>query len=383
MNNLTVLILGGGIAGVVASTSLKEKVGDRANVIVVEKKSHFQFPPSYPWLMLGERKHDQVQRDLSRLKKKGIDVVQGDVRRISLAERSVQVGESSTAYDFLVIALGAQYVPERIPGLLEYSNHMYDLESTLKLQRALQDFRGGKVAVGVSSLPFKCPAAPYEAAFLIDDYLRKKGLGDKTKISFFTPEGLPLPSAGPEIGNGVMEMMKSKGFDLKFKSKLKEVKQSEAIFEDGTTTSFDLMVAVPPHKCPAPVQEAGLPDQTGWVPVDSSSMRTTHPNVYAVGDVTTVSTPLGFVPFLPKAGTFARGQAEAAAGDIASQITGGEATAFDGSGECFLMTSGSQAGFVKGNWFSSPRPDIRFQPPTVDLYHQRLEFEKFWLTHWM
>jgi sulfide:quinone oxidoreductase len=383
LSDKTALILGGGIGGLVAANALKEKVGDKARVTLVERKKQFQFPPSYPWLMLGMRKPEQVQRNLDVLERKGVDVVKGEVSTIDLSQHTVRVNGSELSYDYLIIALGAQYAQERIPGLAENSHHIYDLESTLKFQKALQNFNVGTIAVGISSLPFKCPAAPYETALLIDHYVRGTGMRDKIKIRFFTPEGLPLPSAGPDIGNRTLEFMKSKDIDAKFKVKLKEARPGEAIFDDGSSIPFDLLFAVPPHKCPRPVEEAGLTDQSGWIPVEPTTMRTKYHNVYAVGDVTSVATPSGFAPFLPKAGVFAHRQAEVVSNNIALEIRGrGKRKAWDGGGACFLMTGGSQAAFVKGNWFSQPKPTIQFHSPSRIWYMQRVLFEKYWMHHW-
>ncbi len=78
MAERTVLILGGGIGGLVSSSVLKKKVGEKAKVVLIERKQSFQFPPSYPWVMLGKREPDQVQRNLTALKKKGIEVIHGE-----------------------------------------------------------------------------------------------------------------------------------------------------------------------------------------------------------------------------------------------------------------------------------------------------------------
>ncbi len=126
-----------------------------------------------------------------------------------------------------------------------------------------------------------------------------------------------------------------------------------------------------------------MTDQTGWVPVDPSMMRTKYDDVYAVGDVTSVPTPSGFVPYLPKAGVFAHKQAEIVSNNIAVEILGkGIKKVYDGSGECFLMTGGAQAAFVKGNWFATPHPDIQFHSPSRTWYMQRVLFEKYWMQHW-
>ena len=379
----TVLVLGGGVGGLVASGSLKKKLGKRAKIRLIERKKDFQFPPSYPWLMLGMRKEEQVQRSLSSLKRKGIDVVNDEVLSIDPQGKTVKTKGDSFSFDYLIIALGAEYAPESILGFKEHAHHIYDLESALRSKKAIETFSGGNIAVGVSRTPFKCPAAPYETALLLDYHFKKKGIGGSTKIRFFTPEGLPLPSAGPDIGNGTLDFMKSRGIEAKFKVKLSEVRPGEAVFDDGSTIPFDLLFAVPPHMCPKPVADAGLTDQTGWVPVDPATMQTKYSDVYAVGDVTSVPTPSGFVPYLPKAGVFAHKQAEAVAQNIAVEVKGkGTKKEFDGSGACFLMTGGAEAAFVKGTWYSQPRPDIKFHPPSHALYMQRVLFEKYWMHHW-
>jgi hypothetical protein len=44
---------------------------------------------------------------------------------------------------------------------------------------------------------------------------------------------------------------------------------------------------------PAVVHEAGLTDESGWIPVDRHSFTTRYPHVYAIGDVTIVPLAMG------------------------------------------------------------------------------------------
>ncbi len=383
MSSTNILILGGGVGGLAVSSLLKQALGRRARITVVERKARFQFPPSYPWLMLGMRTPAQVEKSLSPLRRKGIDVVHDEVVSIDAAGKTVKTKGDSLAFDHLVVALGAELAPELVPGFREHAHSFYDAESALRAKEALDAFSGGDIAVGVSRAPFKCPAAPYEAALMLEDRLRKRGLGGKSHVSFFTPEGLPLPSAGPEIGNATLAFMTSRGIASKFKVKLTEVRPGEARFEDGSSLAFDLLLAVPPHRCPKPVVDAGLTDASGWVPVDPATMRTRLDDVYAIGDVAAVPTPSGFAPFLPKAGVFAHHQAEVVAHNLAVAVKGrGTRKAFDGGGACFLMTGAGQAAFVKGTWYAQPHPDIRFYPPSRTWYLQRVLFEKYWMRHW-
>lgn len=383
MADRTVLVLGGGIGGVAGASLLKEKLRDQARVRLVERKKRFAFPPSYPWLMLGLRTPDAVQRDFRPLADKGIDVVEGEVTSIDVGGKSVKTTKGDLPYDYLLVALGADYAPETIPGFSEHAHHVYDLDSAMRFKRAIEEFHGGTIAVGVARLPFKCPAAPYEVALLLDDLYTRKGVRDKMKLEFFTPEGAPMPAAGAEIGGKVAELLASRGIHYRPKRKLTEIGTHELRFEGGESLSYDLLFCVPPHRAPRPVVEAGLTDGTGWVPVNPATLETKLPGVYALGDVASIPTPNGYVPFLPKAGVFAHGQAETVANRIATEIRGrGKARDWDGHGACFLEVGRGQSAFVAGNFLAAPKPDIAFHMPGKVWHMQKVLFERHWMHRW-
>ncbi len=383
MSAKTILVLGGGVGGLVASNVLKDKVAGQARVLLVEKKEQFQFPPSYPWLMLGTRRPDQVQKDLSALKKKGIEVLNDEVLSIDVERKRVETREHELGYDYLIIALGADYAPEMIPGFDDHAHHIYNLESTVRFRNALQKFSGGTLAIGISRTPFKCPAAPYEVALLLDDYFTRIGIRGSVRFEFFTPEAIPVPAVGPEIGSKVLELLRSRGINYHPKLKLAEVKPGELHFEGGETLSFDLLFCVPPHKAPQPVVKAGLTAESGWVPVDPRTLKTRNKGVYAVGDVTAIPTPKGHMPFLPKAGVFAHGQAETVANNIAVEVKGrGKLKEWDGSGSCFLEVGRGKSAFVKGRFLAEPASKMKFHMPGRRWHLQKVLFEKYWMRHW-
>lgn len=385
-----VIVLGGGIGGLAASGLLKDKLKQEISVTLIDRKKTFDFPPSYPWLMLGMRKKEQVQKNLDILrKKKKIEVLNDEVLSIDVQGKSLLTKAGGRlSFDYLVIALGAEYSPEAIPGFSERAHHIYDLGSALKFKEAVETFDGGTIAIGISRTPFKCPAAPYEVALLLDDYFSKKGIRNKIKFEFFTPEGIPVPAVGPDVGNKVLELLKSRGINYHPKLKVKEIKPSEIVFEDGgEVISYDLLFCVPPHVAPEPVRKAGLTDETGWIPVNSSTLETKHNGIYAVGDVASIKTPDGYVPFLPKAGVFAHGQAEVVANNLVIEILGrggGKAKkkGWNGHGACFLEVGKGQSAFLKGNFLAKPKPKIEFHTPGKVWHMQKVAFEKYWMHHW-
>jgi sulfide:quinone oxidoreductase len=161
---------------------------------------------------------------------------------------------------------------------------------------------------------------------------------------------------------------------------LAAVEDGRLRFQDGTTTPFDLLVAVPPHRAPQVVRDAGLTDDTGWVPVDAHTLEMKHEGVFAIGDVTRIPLADGMV--LPKAGVFAHGEAEVVARNIAARILGhGKGAQFDGTGSCFLEAGGGAAGIAEGNFYAHPR-QIKMRSPSRLWHWRKVAFERYWLWKW-
>jgi len=372
------------VGGLVAANMLSKKLGKRHEVMLVEKKTKYEFTPSYLWLMMGWREPLQITRNLSLLTNKDIAYVNGEVLGIDPSNRLVKTTTKNLTYDYLIVALGAELVPEAIPGFSESAHHTYTLEASMKLRENLRTFSGGTIAIGVSTLPFKCPAAPYEAALLLDYYFRERGIRDKVNFQFFTPEPLPMPVAGPAVGNRIRRMLEARGIDFYPNSKLLSVDspQKEISFEKGENIKFDFLIAVPPHKSPNVVREAGLTNEAGWIPVDKKTLTTRYDDLYAIGDVTAIKLFDGMM--LPKAGVFAHAQAEVVAHNIAVDIAGGgERKEFDGKGYCFIEAGSGKAGLASGEFYAEPRVVNIKSPKISRIWHLgKILFEKYWLWRW-
>lgn len=381
-NNLPkVVVLGGGIGGQVAATRLKQKLGTDARVILVEQSTTFTFAPSLLWLMVGKRQPRTITRDYSGFLKRGIEVANVTVTGIDTAASEVQTSSGALGYDYLVVALGASLDPGRMPGLAEHTFHPYDLPSAERLRDALAAFRGGKVVVAIASMPYKCPAAPYETAMLIDGYLRERGLRQSSQIEMYTPEPLPLPVAGPFVGHSVAAELASRGIGFHPRATLEAV-QPGALQFTGESAPFDLAVVIPPHRPPEVIANSGLAGPNGWIPVDRSTLRTRASNVYAIGDNTAIPLENGLL--LPKAGVFAHGEAEVVAENITRRIRGDlRETAFDGHGTCFLETGGGKSGLARGDFFASPVPKVAMHRPGRAWHAAKIAFEQYWLRRWL
>lgn len=378
-----VLVVGSGIGGVVAAVELRKRLGRSHGVTLVDKGGRHVFAPSFLWVMMGWRRPEQVQRDLTLLSRRGIRTTIAEVRRVDPASRIVETSAGPLGYDRLVLAPGAELAPELLPGFETGARNLYTLEGLQKLREDLATFRKGRVVVLISRTPFKCPAAPYEAAFLLDYHFRRSGIRDSVSVDIVTPEPQPMPVAGPEVGKSLVAMLSARGINYHPQSKPSRIdpEAREIALESGERIPYDLLVGVPPHRAPAFVRESGLTDATGWVPVDPRTLKTSANGVYAIGDVASIKLPNGM--FLPKAGVFAHGQAEAVAKTIAAELTSrGEAETFDGMGYCWVETGFGKAAFGSGDFYASPSPQVALRPSARYLRWGKLLFEKYWFWKW-
>jgi sulfide:quinone oxidoreductase len=379
-----IVIVGGGVGGVVAAKRLRRSLGGGHRVTVLDRSRDHLFQPSLLWVADGTRRPERLSRPLSRLNRGGVAFRWGAVQGLDLSARRVQLDDGDVPYDYLLLAPGAELRPEALPGLAQGGRNLYTLDGAVGLNADLSRFPGGRLVVLVAAMPFKCPAAPYEAAMLLEARLRTQGVRGRCEVAVYTPEPQPMPVAGPALGAAVREMLTSRGIDYfpGHKPVAVELGNRTIRFETGDVARYDLLAYVPPHAAPTFVVDAGLAPASGWVKVDPKTLATPAERVWAVGDVTGI--PLANGKSLPKAAVFAAGQAEVVARNIAALVRGAvPAAEFAGEGACFVEMGGGRAGFATGNFYATPDPVVRLKTPGRRWHWAKVLFERTWFPRWL
>jgi sulfide:quinone oxidoreductase len=374
-----VLVLGCGLGGVVAAKETRRLLGSSARVVVIDKDPVATYPPSYLWVVNGERRPDAIRRRRDRLARHGVEFVQAEVRQIDLTNRYVRADSREFTYDYLVIAVGAETTLDSVPGLAEAGQSLYTAEAADRLAAALRYFSGGRVVVAVTGETYKAPGVPYETAMVLEASFHSRRMRQKVELDVYTPEASPLPFAGEEAAETVRGLLAHKGIGLHTNRALTSVdgQRRELRFDDGSIEQFQLLVAIPEHRAPAVVREAGLTDDTGWVPVDRFSLATAHTGVYAIGDAISLRTPNGTL--LPKLGTLAQSQARTVARQIAWRIKGGKSPRpFDARASMTLEVGAGAAMELTGDFLSSRRP-LTVKQPSIAWRLTKAVAERAWL----
>jgi sulfide:quinone oxidoreductase len=362
-----IVVLGAGFGGLELSTTVSEALGDTVEVTLIDKNDSFVFGFSKLDVIFGRTTADAVRLPYSEIAKPGVRVLKETITAIDPDARRVTTDVGTHEADILVVALGADYDMDATPGLAEGGNEFYSVAGAERLAGIIPKFAQGHVVIGVCGAPFKCPPAPSECALLLHDELTARGVRDACQISFVIPLGSPVPPS-PETSAALTKEFAERDITLIAGRRVSSLdpQRSVAILDDGAELPFDLFLGVPKHRAPDVVIESGMTED-GYIPVDSATLQTSFPGVYAVGDVATAG--------VPKAGVFAEGAARIVAQTLIADLQGGERPGPHlGRGTCYIEFGRGRIGSVDIDFLSGPTKTGTFNPPSAAQMAQKEHF---------
>jgi sulfide:quinone oxidoreductase len=372
---MRVLVLGAGFGGLEVTTRLSDALGDSVEIVLIDKGDEFVFGFSKLDVMFGRTVPASVMHPYRDVVKPGVRFVQTTVRSIDPATRQIRTDAGAFDADIVVVALGADLHPEQTPGLVEGGHEFYTVAGAFALRDVLSNFAGGRVIVGVTSTPFKCPPAPSETALLVHDYLTERGLRAASDISLVMPLPVPIPPS-PAASEALLVAFAQRNISWHPNRLVRALDPARkvAVCSDDNEMAYDLFLGVPVHRAPAVVEESGL-CVDGWIPVNPLTLETAFPGVYAVGDVTSVGTP--------KAGVFAEGQAVVVADAIiAKERNDGASPTYDGHGQCYLEFGGDEVARVDVTFTAGQSPSGSFEGPSKEIAVDKSEFGSSRIRRW-
>lgn len=373
-----VLILGGGFGGIAAAHRLKQQLGNEVEVTLVDRRPFFMVGFRKSWALTGESPLEAGQRPIANLSRLGVTVRQATIDRIDPLEKSVVVDGEKLQADALIVALGAELNPEAVAGFKDYAFNVYDPNDIPRAEKALSEFKGGRVVIGIFAAPYKCPPAPLEMAMMVNEKFKRAGI--KASIEVFSPQPVALPILSQVSCDSVEDRLANVGITIHANHKALRVEAGEVAFENDRI-GFDLLLGVPPHRAPTVVREAGLTGPSGWVEINPRTCETSFEGVYAVGDSTQIV--LANKKTLPKAGLFAEMMGETVADRLATAFAGKEPTAqFTGEGGCYFEVGQGEAMMIKGNFMAEPAPEVELTPSSTAYLAEKIKFEKDRLAKW-
>ncbi len=394
-----VLILGAGFGGLTAATLLRKGLPkeEECQITVIDKKPHFMMGLVNLWLLSGTRRLEDSQIPLSKLEAKGIRFLNDEITGIYPSKNQIttRIKQNSLQYDYLIVALGAELMPNLIDGFDNNRScfNVYDANQVPNLRERISSLKEGRIVICIAAVPYKCPPAPYEISLLVNDILVKNGTRSSIDLDLYAPTSIALPVAGPKVSQRVVELLNDNKISFHPLNKIRKIlRDKTAEFENGTKVNYDILIVIPPHQVPQVIRNSDLlrdGDQL-WINVDRFTLRTKYNNVFAIGDVTEIK--LGNGMTIPKAGIFAEGEAKVVSEQIIDEIKNtlisnsdkkANTSKFNGKGFCFMEVGNNKAGYLDVDFYNERGPTIRLDQPSQDFYQKKLDFERSRLNEWL
>jgi sulfide:quinone oxidoreductase len=374
-----IVILGGGVGGTLTANLLVKRMRRQiergaVEVVVVDATGRHVYQPGFMYIAMGGERAERLERPESSLLDRRVTLLVGEVERVDETHQRVTLKDGHEfGYDFLVIASGSRIVPEAIEHFDTEAHHFYTAEAALRLRHALDAFTGGRIVIGIAGMPYKCPPAPLEVAFLIESELRERGLRGKADLHFCSPIGRAFTiESVSEMATPILER---KGIELHtfFNVEAIDPERKVVLSLEGEELEYDLLVLVPPHKGQQFLMDSGLaPAPGGWVPTDRHTLEVGgRPNVFALGDATDLP--------LSKAGSTAHFEAPVVAERITAAVMGrapaGKHADYEGKVMCFFEIGDGKGTLLQFDYDHPPKP-----PKPNQLWHLgKIVFNK---TYW-
>jgi len=339
-----VVVLGGGVGGTLVANLISRKLkkvidAGEASVTVVDETGTHVYQPGFMYIAMGGERASNLQRPERSLLDERVELVVGRIDAIDDAAKVVRLESGKElGWDQLVLATGSRIVPEAIPHFVEEAHHFYSAEAAARLRTALDAFTGGKVVIGIAGMPYKCPPAPLEVAFLIEAELRERGLREKSEMHYCSPIGRAFTiESVSEMATPILEQ---KHIELHTFFNVEEL-------------PYDLLILVPPHKGAQVVIDSGLAPGAGWLPTEKDTLNVKgHADIWALGDATDLP--------LSKAGSTAHFEAPVVAERVAAAVQGREAegkeSIYTGRVMCFFEIGDGKGTLLRFDYTHPPTP---------------------------
>lgn len=371
-----VVILGGGVGGTMVANHLARTIpgeirGGDVKVTLLSNDENHVYQPGFLFVAFNEGRMGQFKRKEKTLLSPGVDLVIDNIVKIDKDNRRL-FGEKGTVYeyDFLVIATGSYPDFDSVPGLAGDSHNFYTEEGALKLREAIANFREGKIVVTID-VPHKCPAAPLEMTFMLDDYFRIRGLRDQVEITYTYP--INRVHALQPIADWALTEFENRGIRYETFFNLSEVDPQKklAIGMEGTELPYDLLISIPAHRGARVIRDSGLGDEQGFIPTDRHSLKMIGDDfIYVLGDATNLP--------ISKAGSTAHYQTDAVVRNLISELHGLPPTShYDGKVFCFVESKMNEASYVE---FSYNHPPLPAKPSEMLHWFKLAYNEMYWLS---
>lgn len=297
--HFSVLIIGGGTAGITTAAELRRH-RPGLSIAIVEPSDTHAYQPGWTLVGGGVFTLAQTIRREATLIPFGVTCIKAAAAAFHPDANQVELADGRRiGYDHLAVCPGLQLDWDKVEGLRDAlgRNGMcsnYAAQHAEYTWRCIQDLRGGTALFTQPPVPIKCACAPQKIMYLAADHLRQHDRLRATSVEFCLAGDVLFGVAF--FVPPLLKTVDRYGIKLHYKCNRTAVDgpAHKAIFTatgpDGATRevvrSFDMLHVTPPQSGPDFIKRSPLANAGGWVAADAATLR--HPNfaiIFTLGDV--------------------------------------------------------------------------------------------------
>jgi sulfide:quinone oxidoreductase len=290
------VVLGHGTGGTIIATKMRRELPENQwQITVIDQDWQHHYQPGWLFIPFGIYTPADCVKPKIKYVPPGVNFVLDEIVAVDPVKKQVKTKRDTYAYDWLVVATGCRLVPEEVEGMTEgwgkEVHSFYSLDSAVALYDKLKYFDKGRVVVNIAELPFKCPVAPLEFAFMADWFFTVNGVRDNIEIELVTPLGAAFtkPVAAEVLGH----ICEEKNIKVTTNYQIAQVDAAKRVIKSygGEEVGYDLLVAIPPNFGSQVIIDSGMGDPMGYVDTDHNTLKAKNfDHVYVIGDATNVPT---------------------------------------------------------------------------------------------
>ena len=314
------VILGHGTGGTIIAAKMRQRLAEKDwQITVIDRDWQHHYQPGWLFIPFGIYTAADCVKPKAKFVPPGVTLVLDEITEIDPVKKQVKTRRDTYAYDWLVVATGARIMPGEVEGMAEGMggdvHTFYSQEGAVALYDKLKYFHQGRVVINIAELPFKCPVAPLEFAFMADWFFTKNGVRENIEIELVTP--LSAAFTKPVAAGILGKICEEKNIKVTPNYQIAQVDAANKVIKSygDQEVPYDLLVAIPPNFGAQIIIDSGMGDPMGYVDTDHHTLKAkNYDYIYVVGDATNVPTS--------KAGAVAHYEADTIVDNLVREIDG-------------------------------------------------------------
>jgi NADH dehydrogenase len=354
-----IVVAGAGYAGLHVAMRLTAKLRNHPEIelTLVDRHDYHQVITELPRVAAGTRAADAVRIPIQDMLATRVRFVQTEINGFDLAGRQLLTGDGPIGWTRLVLALGSRPNDFAIPGLAQRTLSLYSASDAERVwatankaltaaaaatdperQRRLATVVvGGGGATGVETAG--------ELAEILPEVASRHGLPPgRPAVQLIEAGPTILAGSSPQLIDKATKILSDLGVQVRTNAAIAAATEEGFQLTDGQLVEGGVFVWAGGLKAPELVADSGLPTgHNGRVKVDRYLRVLDHPEIYAAGDLASVTDPrTGHV--LPPLAQVALEEGETAARNVDAELNGRPLEAFTFHDKGFVVSVGTRRG---------------------------------------